>query len=704
MRLLAALVLALSVALPIQAQQQGELAYLVADSVRVEGQTLTANGDVAVTQGGTVLTARTITYDRSSGRLDITGPIRIDDGANVTLLADAAELDADLRNGILRGARLVLDQKLQLAALQMNRVQGRYTQLFKVAATSCRICAGEGPPIWEIRARRVVHDQQERQLYFDNAQMRAFGVPIFYLPRMRMPDPTLERATGFLTPRFRQNSQLGFGIKLPYFIKLGDHADVTLTPFFATETTTLEWRYRQAFRTGRIAFDGALSSDTLERDELRGYIFGDGDFLFRDGYRLQFDIEATTDDAYLLDYDYSSKDRLDSALSVTRTDGDSHFATNLIHYQTLRDDETNATQPTIIADVLKDRLFFPDRIGGQGRLTLEAHSHYRYSDADVIGRDVTRINAEASWTRGFTLPAGLRGSVRGQVSADLFGVQQDSTSDDLPFTATTAAAADLRWPLRRVERGGALQLLEPMVQIAWSQGLEANLPNDESTRAEFDEGNLLALSRFPAPDRREDGMRAALGLTWHRFAPDGWSARLSAGRIYRADPADDFSRTSGLDGATSDWLLAGQIFTDSGLIGTGRVLFDNDLDFARSEARIGWSSETLRLGSSYVWLPADGAEGRSDGISELTLDAEYDFSRHWTAEFDWRYDVASERTARAGLGLIYENECINLTLSASRRFTSSGSVAPATEFDLLIGLRGFGGPAGGRDRTRSCRG
>ena len=215
-------------------------ATLVADSVVVTsgGEALIADGNVEVFFDGTRMSARRITYDQSSDRLIVEGPVFIVAPDGTILAADAAELDPQLENGILQGARLVLDQQLQLASNQIDRVDGRYTQLYQVAATSCQVCADGETPLWEIRARRVVHDQDERQLYFDDAVFRVVGIPILYLPQMRLPDPTLQRATGLLTPRIPSNDSLGTGIKLPYFIRLGDHRDLTLTPYLSTSSPT----------------------------------------------------------------------------------------------------------------------------------------------------------------------------------------------------------------------------------------------------------------------------------------------------------------------------------------------------------------------------------------------------------------------------------------------------------------------------------
>lgn len=184
-------------------------AILVADQVFITPERqLVASGGVEVFQGEVRLQAEKITFDDAKGQLKIEGPIRIDQDGEVSILADAAELDSDLQNGILSSARLVFNQQVQLAALQATRVRGRYTQLYKTAVTSCDVCDDGRPPLWQIRAERVTHDQEERQIYLEGAQLRVRDVPVFYLPALRLPDPTLDRATGFLVPSLRTTSNL----------------------------------------------------------------------------------------------------------------------------------------------------------------------------------------------------------------------------------------------------------------------------------------------------------------------------------------------------------------------------------------------------------------------------------------------------------------------------------------------------------------
>ena len=687
-------------------------AVLVADRVWLEGKTrLIASGNVEALYDDVRIKAARISYDRTSDRLSIEGPITITQGEDVLVLADAAEMDPAWQNGLLSGARMVLNQQVQLAAHQLSRINGRYSQLYKASVTSCRVCDNGRPPLWQIRARRVIHDQIAQQLYFEDAQIRVMDVPIFYLPRLRLPDPTLARATGFLIPKIAGNSELGTGIKIPYFIRLGDHRDLTLAPFLSANTRTVELRYRQAFRNGRIRFSGALSQDNLTTRDYRGYLFGEGLFNLKRDFKLSFGLELVSDKTYLVDYDYSDKDRLDSEIAITRVRRDEYIRGALVNYHTLRVGEDISTMPAIIGDLAYERRFFPRRLGGELRFSAGLHSHYRYSrsgidgpDADSIvdGRDVTRLEAEALWLRNWTIGPGLRAGFQIGVAVD-----QVFTGDDLSRPARAAqvtpmTAFSLRWPWRKTTRNGAIHVIEPMVQLAWSGGSNPNVANDESTRVEFDEGNLMSLSRFPAADRRERGLVAAYGVNWTRIGPRGMQSSLTLGQITRETGDPDFSPTSGLRGVTSDLLLAGQIKTEDGLSLTGRALIDANFNLAKTEARAGWQTSRFAVGASYVWLGADAAENRPATVSEWSVDGLYRFNRHWSGSANMRYDVVSNKAAEAGLGLQYRNECVELDLSVSRRFTSSVILTPSTDFSFTVGLKGFSANSSDKSYTRKC--
>ncbi|MEM9436302.1 MAG: LPS assembly protein LptD [Pseudomonadota bacterium] len=704
---LLSLILAL-LAAPLAAQ---EAATLVADRVELtEERLLVAQGNVEIIQGDTRLTARSVTYDGAKDRLIIDGPIVLRDGSSSTILASQAELSQGLQDGILRGARLVLDQQLQIAAVEMQRVRGRYTQAWKVAATSCRVCEDGSPPLWQIRAKRIIHDLEERQLYFDDAQLRVLGIPVLYVPRLRLPDPTLDRATGFLTPVVTQSSLLGYGVRLPYFVRLGDHADLTFAPFVTTETRTLETRYRQAFVAGEINWELFLSHDDLDSGGFRWGTVGDGRFDVLSGFELNFDVEAASDRSYLSDYSYLAKDRLDSAISLSRTRAQDDSSIELVAIRSLRDGETNSTFPSVLFDARQDFRFAPASIGGDALVSVSFHSHYREStssddeDGDGIadGLDVTRLGASLDWDREELVGAGVLLGFRVTAGVDLFAFSDDPALDDTAERGNVASAVSFRWPLMRRASGGAVHMIEPRVQLAYGAASDADIPNEDSTRIEFDEGNLFDLNRAAGFDIVEEGTRADFGLTWTRSGVSGWASTVTLGRIERFSGSNDFSKSSGLSGDSSAWLVSGNLQSPGPFDVIGRVLFDDDLELIKNSLRVEYETDRFAMSSSYAYLVADEDEERTEAASELALDARYDVSEDFIARLDFRYDGAAETATSAGLQLTYLNECVEFAVSVSRNFTSSGSVTPSTNFSFAVGLRGFGTGSDNKSRGHSC--
>lgn len=692
---------------PAQAQSSSSRgATLVADSVQLGAdRTLIARGNVEVLHGAARLRASAITYDRSSGALQISGPITLTDDGNTVVLADAAQLSDDLREGILTSARVVMDRQLQIAAAEMQRLGGRHTVLSKAVASSCRVCADDPTPLWEIRARRVIHDQLERQIYFDGAQMRVAGVPLLWLPYLRLPDPTLNRTSGFLMPRLVSSSRLGVGLQLPYFITLGDSRDLTLTPFLASkDAASLGFRYRQAFRHGEIALTGAIGTDR-NLPGRRGWLGTQGRFDLGRGFGLRFSGEMISDPAYFRDYGLSDKDRLDSQLVLSRTRAGEHIAARLVHVHSIRAGEVNSQLPQLSGDLLWTRRMAVPGLGGIATMAVEAHAHRRSSSANGVGRDVARSSISAQWRRDWLGPMGLLAAVEAGVSADLHRIRQDATWPGTVRTVTPVAMVELRWPWARVDARGNSDVVEPILQLVHSRATAVNhVANEDSLLVEFDEGNLFGLTRYSGVDRREGGTRINAGLQWSRSTAGGWQVAASAGRVFRLTDRTQFTAESGLRGRRSDWIAALHLASPAGAAFQGRAVFDDGFDFARGEMRLALERERFGLAAGWLWAEADAAENRPGNTAEWVFDGRLQLGTGWTARASGRHDFAARRTTAAALGLEFANECLRVDVSVSRRFTSSLNVQPTTDFGLSFDFLGFGGARGvAGPAGRTCR-
>ncbi|MBT8458686.1 MAG: LPS assembly protein LptD [Boseongicola sp.] len=677
--------------LPAVAQSQA-LASLVADSVVIDpnGQ-ITAEGNVVVFYDGTRLRADRISYDRRSDELVIDGNVTLRDSSGDVFTADGATLAGDLRGGVLTSARLVLDQQLQLAAARIERIDNRYTSLRRVVASSCEVCARNPTPLWEIRAARVVHDTLERQLYFDDAQFRLAGIPVLYAPRLRLPDPSLKRATGLLIPELRTSSDLGTGIQLPYFIAIGPHADATLTPYISASTTTLEFECDQEMKNGRLTFEGAATND----DTLggRGYFFANGKYRLPRGFIATGQLEFVSDAGYLFQYDYASKDRLTNELALDRVREKDVFRASITEFRTLRELEIpiRDTLPDRFIDASYERDLAGRYFGGRASVIFDSAALNRPSSADILGRDVSRIGAGIEWSRRSLFDTGVVLDTEAALRVDAYNNGQDSTFERNTLRAAPRFASEFRWPHARTTDNGAAEVIEPIVRLDFANITGDDVPLEDSRIIEFDEANLFAPSRFPGVDGIEDGTRAAVGLNWHRVNPDGWSANLAFGRVASLDGNLQFSETAeGLDADQSEWLFAGKFAFNDRLWLSTRSLFDDNVAFTLNETRIDWQADRAGVSSSYLFAQPEPAEGRPDKLSEWAFEGALELGDNWTASADWRYDFNEGRAARAGIGLDYETDCIRIDLSVTRRYATSTSFTPTTDFGFRVSLLGVG--------------
>ena len=52
-------------------------------------------------------------------------------------------------------------------------------------------------PPWTIQAKKMLHDNKKKTIYYNNAIVKVFDIPIFYFPKLSHPDPTVDRRSVF---------------------------------------------------------------------------------------------------------------------------------------------------------------------------------------------------------------------------------------------------------------------------------------------------------------------------------------------------------------------------------------------------------------------------------------------------------------------------------------------------------------------------
>ncbi|MEL7346088.1 MAG: hypothetical protein AAFN59_14750, partial [Pseudomonadota bacterium] len=109
-----------------------------------------------------------------------------------------------------------------------------------------------------------------------------------------------------------------------------------------------------------------------------------------------------------------------------------------------------------------------------------------------------------------------------------------------------------------------------------------------------------------------------------------------------------------------------------------------------------------RLVATYIYAIEDPANGRDETLSELGVDGRIAFNDRWSGLADTRFDFIADRVQSAGLGLTFENDCIAMSFTVSRRFTETSGLDPQTDFGIQVSLGGQNGRASNGSKGQKC--
>ncbi|MEM1298319.1 MAG: LPS assembly protein LptD [Pseudomonadota bacterium] len=667
---------------------------LVADRIDFdnEARTVTAVGNVEVYYGERTLTAAKIIYNDATGRITAEGDIVLRDPTGATVFADVADLDAELRDGLVTGARSVLAANVRLAAVEARRVDNRYNTLSKVVYSPCKVCADDPTPLWRIRARRVIHDEQERIIHYENAVFDVFGVPVAWLPYFRHPDPTVDRASGFLSPTFLSSSTFGYGVQQPYYLVIDDQSDFTFTPFFTTnDGLILSGEYRQVFDDGALSLAGSITHNDYSRDgNVQGHIDSEGRFKWYDGFSWGWDVNYTSDDGYLSRFDFSNEDRLTSEFYVERYTQNGFVDAAGVYFQSLRDNEPTGTIPRALP-VFDSRFDVPQTLlGGDVGLFFSGHALIRDE-----GRDASRLTLGADWERETIMPFGLALTGFGQVRGDLFSVSDDlAIREDFTARLTGHVGAEARFPLIWDSDGKDIHVIEPIVQgiVAPYGGNGANIPFEDSLVSEFDETNVIDRNHLSGLDNFEDGPRVNLAVRYQGEIGDALKLDATVGRVYRFRTPDAFSAGSGLADTESDFVTFWQAAYDPYVRVSHRMRFSEDAAITRNEFFGEFKVDPVEFRTSYAFYESDPSVGAFTDREEINAEALVGIDENWSVGAFLQRDLQLGEFVRVGGTITYENECCAIDVFLRRRFTDSNGSPASTSGGVRIRLLTLGDP------------
>ncbi|GHF27650.1 LPS-assembly protein LptD [Kordiimonas sediminis] len=684
-----------------------------ADKITYNAETgdVRALGQVVLKRDGFTLLAGEIRYNEQTGKAVALGAVELQLKDGSRIVAPRLEMNDNLKSAFVQDIRFVMTDGGQVAAAEGSYDQDKAETVLKRAVYSpCKVCIDDpdDEPVWQIKAVKVTHDKNKRRLYYKDAFLEFLGVPVLWTPTLSHPDPTVDRASGFLPFEIKTNKHLGLVLGAPYHHVFSKSKDMTVTPILTTqEGLVVTGEYRQRFSDGQLVTDGSITyADKRDQNniksggqEFRGNISAEGYFNHSDTWRSTFDLNWASDDTYLRRYDFSDADTLVNDYKFEGFYGSSYISARALAFQGLRLEDV--TGLTAFALPLIDAEFIPDYrpLGGVVRIEGNALALHR-----LDGLDTQRVTAAASWERRFVSSAGVVLDVNASVRSDAYNIDDIEYPDDPAYVGN--AESDVRtmarlsgrfsWPLVKYGETNS-HTIEPIVEVtvAPTRRNAQSFINEDSRSFELTDRNIFSLDRPTGYDLYEDGSRVTYGFRW-QYDGEDVQTEVMLGQSWQVsgDYGALFTGT-GLDGDSSDIVGRTQVSYRDWLFLDHRYrLDDSKLAVRRNDIDLTIGNEERSVTLGYFKLNRDLTDfvtGDRADREEIRATGSYRFYKNWHLSGGVIQDLTSGFDGvEYNIGASYKDECIEIGLQFRETYTRDRDIVPGTSILFRLKLKNLG--------------
>lgn len=672
---------------------------------------VTAIGNVEIVQEPRILTADKVEYDRRTGLMVAEGHVNLVENDQNIVFADRFEVSGDLKNGFADHLKLLLADDSRMAAIGGERRDGNKTILEKVVYSPCALCKDDPtkPPLWQVKARRAIHDEISHDVIYRDAVLEFGGVPVLYTPYFSHPDPDVYQRSGLLSTTFGSDSDLGGIIRTYSYLAIDPYLDTTIE---ATATTKqgelLGSEVRKRWDFGMLDIGGSLSNADRTRGSgatkevidplVRGHFFANGRFDINNEWRTGLDLLRATDDSYLREFRYSDDDILRNRVYAEYFNRRDYAAINAYYFQDLRPgipEDSPYVVPWLDYQMMGDP---GETFGGRWQLDAGMQSLFRPEGADSY-----RMSLEGDWERRFYLPSGFLATTTIGTRGDIYFTQDQLDSrfattstknSDTEIRLLPDAQATLSYPMI-ADLGWARHTLEPIASVVVSPSADSSqidIPNEDSRDLEFDIDSLFARNHFSGSDRIETGTRFIYGLK-SGWIGDWGSNRVFLGQSYRVGDDSTLPPNSGLEDHASD--LVGSIrsqYRDYVDVDYRFRVDQHDFSSRRHEITSSIGTRDLRLNNAYFLAEGEPTSDFVQDREQLYSGISAGLTDFWSVGGYNRRDFSDQDdgTLATGLYLAYRDECFNFSVNAQRSYINRSGLDSGDTIYFRVGFKNLG--------------
>ena len=392
------------------------------------------------------------------------------------------------------------------------------TFLNKAVFTSCK--KTDKCPPWKMRADKIHHDKNKKQITYKNAWLELYDFPVAYFPKFFHPDPSVERQSGLLRPEIGDHSTLGDSLYLPYFFVISDKKDITLKPrLFNDNTFILQSEYRQITKNSTTIIDSSITtghdSSEFDKDDSRSHFFVNSkiDLNFKKfiSSNLEVNYEKVSNDNYLKLFDFiksplllKKNDVLETLIKLDLEHDEFDLTTSFEMYETLSGSNTDRYQYVLPAYSFSKN-FDLDQINGS--FNFNSSGNNTLKDTNIL---TSRLINDVNFTSIDTYSD--NGIIKNFkiLTKNINSIGKNSTKykNSLQSELISAYNYDLSMPLGKKYKNSR-NTITPKVSFKLSPH---DMKNHTSTSRRINIDNVFSSNRLGLGDSFETGESLTLGV------------------------------------------------------------------------------------------------------------------------------------------------------------------------------------------------
>ena len=574
------------------------------------------------------------------------------------------------------------------------KIDKQNNEFTKSIFTLCDYRKKDKCPPWSLQASKMRHNKKKKTIYYDNAVVKIYDLPIFYLPKLSHPDPSVDRRTGFLPPSFSDTKNLGSGLEIPYFWNLDKDKDFTLkSRLFESEHPLFSGEYRQAFNQSDLIVDfgfteGYKNTSSTKTSGNKSHFFSQfvKKFKGKKGSDNEFklSLQKVSNKKYLKLYriknnlvNYES-DILENSLDFSHENEDLFLGLKASAFENLTVNNTSDEYEYILPDIILDKnLFSSDKYG-----YADLQSNLIFHNFETNKFTKFFIN-DIDWNyKQFNYSSGLTGRLLGKLK----NVNYEAKNTSIYKTDTTHEIFGAVGYLSEINlfkkiKDNSKHFLTPKMLIRYAPGHM----RQETNTTRLNHSNMFTLDRLNTNKNFESGLSTTLGFDYE-LEKSNKKLDFSIAQIINEKENQDMPSSSSLDQRFSDVVGHSQLEMNDNI----KLSYNFALD--QSYGQLNYNELGANFDFNPIKFDLNYLQEKEHLGNQEYFKGKVDFAPNKYGLFsaETKRNLITNSAEYYNLSYEYTNDCLRAGLVYRREFYNDSELEPEDSLMFKITLTPFG--------------